>query len=853
MNLINYDNIMIQQRIYNYFERNPQLRVLFLFDKMGVYEGELLNAQWADGYQFHAFDGKWFNLKLKLNHEWKEEKVVLLFPWELRPDSEAKMLAFPLLDVYAANMEFKDESYAEFMQRYGLGQDVAMFVKNHIDELSSSKITTMLSGYLNAESFSTDLGVRAIVSSYLGDKKLLEWDGIIVKMMILDLKSEAKRQLDFYVKLQKHRELNKAVNEKLLAVFGVTYNPNSHEKMGDVAQRLKYNAITQSLAVSPEDNYKSLKLSGRFVLDQINRIYDKGMQDNLLSSKFKAALSELAESIKESELIRVYGANAPFYYLTESLSLPIIADALVNGVATDPIDVLDRMRSLSLHLGPDSDQLNFVHFVEAVAMFYDSVSHVESYKLDTAAEYVQLYKDVIVKIDRNYRQAIEEYYKLTFADDTVSHQVSSSKRLMDEKYAQVCNMINYEWIECVRDTGSNFANTGLLRQDEFYSTYFDPAKRLVVIISDALRYEVADELIEQLGKEKHAASLTPMLALLPTDTKFCKPALLPHSELSLSGGGMLVDNKELSSTKSRSEQLQKYRQDSVCVNFSEVSSQIQSHRELFKKQLVYVFHDRIDSNGHGQSAEDVVANCRKAIDELTKFVHSLHMTLNCYNVIITSDHGFLFNDMIFEDKDKISIKEETIISSSRYYLTESDDAVMGISKFPLNAVTPIKAPASVIYATPTGTNRLAAPGGYGFAHGGASLQEMLVPVIVSNRRETNTKQKVNVTLKTTNLAMVSSQLRFQLVQKEAVSMDMISRRVICCVYEGDTPVTEPLTVTLESTDPQNIAKRTYDVSLRLNRSVSGGLLQLRVYDDMDDKNPLIKETVKNNTIIEQDF
>ena len=47
--------------------------------------------------------------------------------------------------------------------------------------------------------------------------------------------------------------------------------------------------------------------------------------------------------------------------------------------------------------------------------------------------------------------------------------------------------------------------------------------------------------------------------------------------------------------------------------------------------------------------------------------------------------------------------------------------------------------------------------------------------------------------------------------------------------------------------------RVFEVTLNLSKSVTSSVLQLRVYDVDDTLNPLIKETVKNNTMIEQDF
>ena len=72
---------MVQERIYNYFERNPQLHVLFIFDRMDIIQTELGEVkEWADGYIYKVFDGAWFNTKYAIENTWKDKRVVLLFP-----------------------------------------------------------------------------------------------------------------------------------------------------------------------------------------------------------------------------------------------------------------------------------------------------------------------------------------------------------------------------------------------------------------------------------------------------------------------------------------------------------------------------------------------------------------------------------------------------------------------------------------------------------------------------------------------------------------------------------------------------------------------------------------------------
>ena len=81
----------------------------------------------------------------------------------------------------------------------------------------------------------------------------------------------------------------------------------------------------------------------------------------------------------------------------------------------------------------------------------------------------------------------------------------------------------------------------------------------------------------------------------------------------------------------------------------------------------------------------------------------------------------------------------------------------------------------------------------------------------------------------------------------------MERKVVCCIYNGDNPVTQEKELTLDSTDAVNLNNRVYEVTLNLSKSVSASMLQLRIFDVDDRLNPLVRETVKNNTIIEQDF
>ena len=358
-----------------------------------------------------------------------------------------------------------------------------------------------------------------------------------------------------------------------------------------------------------------------------------------------------------------------------------------------------------------------------------------------------------------------------------------------------------------------------------------------------------------MAKEKHIAQMDYAIAMLPTETKYTKTALLPHRVLSLRDSEMAVDGKVLRTNEQRSEHLNNYVDGALCIDYADWEKKsLDEKKDLCKRPLIYIFHNTIDRDGHDAGAYELTRACTTAVSQLSKLIKSLHASVKVTSVVLTSDHGFLYNDMDFEEKDKQCVTEENIERKTRYYLTSSKDSITNVDKFYLRDVSDMDS--NMIVAVPLGTNRFNAPGGgYSFTHGGASLQEVIIPVIRSRQKRVEKAGKVGVTLISRDLRMVSSRLKFQIIQSEAVTMEMQERTIICAVYDNDRQVTAFKEIKLSSTDYVNPANRIYDVELVLNTSTNSSILQLRIYDKNDDSflNPLVKENVKNNTIIEQDF
>ena len=215
---------MVQDRIYNYFERNLQLHVLFIFDRMNIIQTELDEMkQWADNYIYKVFNGAWFNTKYAIENEWRDKWVVLLFLEHVYPHTEEQQLSFPLLDMMKANMEYKEDNYAAYMKQYGLPEKFRGFVKKNISEIMSSKVSNILNGHLNCSSFSEDLEAETGKFDDCG----------------AELSTKETKQLQQLDECHEYHDRLRVVAEQAISFDledGVIVN---YAKLGDVEQKIK--------------------------------------------------------------------------------------------------------------------------------------------------------------------------------------------------------------------------------------------------------------------------------------------------------------------------------------------------------------------------------------------------------------------------------------------------------------------------------------------------------------------------------------------------------------------------------------------------------------------------------------
>ncbi len=272
-------------------------------------------------------------------------------------------------------------------------------------------------------------------------------------------------------------------------------------------------------------------------------------------------------------------------------------------------------------------------------------------------------------------------------------------------------------------------------QRNFYNRYIKNSKeRTVVIISDAMRYEVGRQLFLQMQDDpKCTARMETMLGILPSYTRLGMAALLPHSSLSMKDDyTVLADEKNCDNLTERQTILQMYQPDALCLQFDDIKNRkIAELREIFTgRQLLYVYHNQIDARGDKANTEDeVFVACEEAVREIMEFIHRISTSANTYHFIVTSDHGFLYKrDKITESEKINGVSGKKAFVNRRFIVADSAVAGDGIDCLSLGKILGNEDAKVVSFPVSSHVFKVSG-GGQNYVHGGSSPQEMLIPVL----------------------------------------------------------------------------------------------------------------------------
>ena len=296
----------------------------------------------------------------------------------------------------------------------------------------------------------------------------------------------------------------------------------------------------------------------------------------------------------------------------------------------------------------------------------------------------------------------------------------------------------------VASTPGGLPDAAIIHQADVYARIVGPAAgtgRVAYFLVDALRFEMARELTTLLAVDWQA-DLIPALATPPTVTEIGMAALLPGAE-----GGLAVvaaENGALAAViggvtlKNRQERLDHFESAAkrgaaggsvVTARLDQLAPLADMHlRDALRGARIVVVTATEDIDG---LCENTPGLARGMLDEVLLRLRRAIKTLfglGIKTVVIAADHGYLFGEKLTSGQGIDPPGGKTVALKRRVWVGQGGAHVEGTLRAPLSA---FGLGGELELVTPRSLSAFKVPGGgTEYFHGGLSLQEVVIPVLI---------------------------------------------------------------------------------------------------------------------------
>ncbi len=516
------------------------------------------------------------------------------------------------------------------------------------------------------------------------------------------------------------------------------YNEGEDVNLGRLAAHILFTTATRTMHT---DNLSGLE---RYISTP-HQAYCYDFVSDWLHSEECAVLYEIARVVEQEAKLPKRFEKLEIGDIVGTECFPCVNECILTKLMTD---ICNNIIDVDAIRATIEKRRTFVWYDE-VSCFYEGLlqvanmqefylSHADGFHIVEPQKIWKFYTEEYYRMDTFYRQ-----FQLCF-----QKSIKLSEPLLDDAFKQVAEKVEglyTHWFvgqlgQCWTNAcAKNLEQYGRIleipQQLDFYNDKVRNAdSRVFIIVSDALRYEVAASLAEQLRRSTQSTvELNSCEAVFPTITKFGMAALLPHQELSVvqksNGSIAILADGQSTEANNRDKVLKSANPASVALKYDNIIGMKRADRSAFVKgmEVVYFYHDKIDEASHTADSA-VFPACDEAIDEIKNLVRIIVNEFGGTNIIITSDHGFLYtySPLAEDDKlDKTGFADELVEYGRRYAILPEQtttDALLPVKFLDSNSGFSAFAPRENVRIKMNG-------GGLNFVHGGASLQEMVVPVI----------------------------------------------------------------------------------------------------------------------------
>ena len=628
-------------------------KIVFWYDDDASYEEEISEYQLPENCKRHILtQDNWFMTKKLVEMDDKESNYLIYAPFA-RPKDQDNYL----VDMYYYAEHFYSDKLIQLSGDLNIPVEYQDSVKkykkfwNNTNTLKFSELCIEEYGEHTVE-----LGMMCVIAGV----KILDFEELLPKVILAEEKGE-----NTVMKKFKSIGLDSVFFELTKNQYGyVDDNPTVMKLLATML--ITYTAtLTDDKIPSEWDSFAEGRKNDCVV-------FVKNMMNNKQTSDcYDYFAGKVSDEVKaEKHILKI-----PLINLVECDTFEVIDKNIISwvsakigdGMLDEKIGALDI---LSICEGRTKDSY---HFSEKYRSQYKMLSY--AYRLLKGIE-IHEFKPSVKEVFDEY---VEETYKIDtyyrkfyyFMDKTgISEEFETIRDLVENTYTnRYLANITYKWNQILTDEA--YQQYPYARQEDFYKDFVQRKRiktngKIFVIISDGMRYECAQELMNKFAMdEKCEAKISSMLSVLPSETTLGMASLLPHSEILVSENLIVtVDDKPCgNSMEDRRKILQSKVENSDCYQMDVVRDAGRTQwREMVKgKEVIYIYQDQIDGRGEKRTSENEVFNaCEEAILEIYNVIRKITNDGSGAHFIITADHGFIYKRNKLEESDKISLDKKEI-------------------------------------------------------------------------------------------------------------------------------------------------------------------------------------------------
>ena len=788
-------NEKVQSALGKIFQQH---RLVFWYDEKAEMT-ELFETIQLPGIEKLKIENNEFTLKHRLIAEQPKQRFLLYQPSPKPVENENW-----LLDLLMSNYEFHTEASSLYLQELDLPQEFKGLILAHEEFFANQKRVSDLRALLEKTDRESLIRLKMLCVLCACEP---EWEKVLYALFT----EIQKDKQDKYKAIEKFK-----LTDFLWQTIEKKYNYKSGKP-----------TIKDFLINLILDNLKRTIPGGNPVLNKDAYLFVNRWKENTKAStlfyEWSTALEAelniggIVQKTNVEDLIESDAFSIIDKKIITSLRDNILKNTLPNHIVQEWID----KRRVKFFYN-DYSQIYW-------ALSYASLLLDEIRKTDLTVKYAETafgnYEKQGYNIDRLYRKYIVTSLQAEHLDILKELTIKIEKAYGNSFLLKLGD----NWQKAV-DNMKSWKIDNVNNQSEFYKKWIVPyvksEKRIFVIISDAFRFESAAELREIiLQEDRYTANLNAVVGCLPSYTQLGMASLLPHTALTYNDKSdtVFADGISTQGTPNRTKILQKEYPGSIAITAEEFLKMHAKNegRDFIKPyNVIYIYSNIIDKTGDDKTSENKVFEATE--DEFNNFLRLIkHIAnMNGNNIIITSDHGYIYQQNRLDETDFTDFTPvgEVYKSSRRFVIGKNLHGNASVKKW-IGAEVGLKDDTEVLI--PKSINRIRISGaGSRFVHGGSSLQEIVVPVLEINKARKSDIEQVDIDIISGSSNITSNTFAVSFYQKQPIADKVLPRQIRAAFYTGsDKLISDLVTLSFNSFETDALAREKRQTFL-LNAEVS---------------------------------